>query len=317
MEVFRVGGFVLKLYSVMIMLGLVAGAWLATREARRRGEPPGYVLDALIFCVPLALIGARIYHVISSWGYYRGHLSQIPAIWHGGIGIYGAVVGAILGVYVFARWRKEPLFKWLDIGAAGLLLGQAIGRWGNFFNHELFGPPTQAPWGIYIPPESRLPPYQAAEHFHPLFFYEFVWNLLGVAVLLYLARRFGPKLKAGDVTLAYGIVYPLGRFMLETYRFDAWRIAGFPTAQWVSLAAMVLCAALLLRRHMPRIDLDGVAWGCYFAMIGAITVVAMVVSENVRPFLVELSALWGLVGLAVVARVTLQPEAAAPRRRRR
>lgn len=343
MEVFRIGGFTLRLYSVMIMLGLIAGAWLATREARRRGEGPGYVLDALIFCVPLALIGARLYHVVSSWDYYRVNPSEIPAIWHGGIGIYGAVVGSILGVYIFTLWRKQPLFKWLDIGAAGLLLGQAIGRWGNYLNQELYGPPTDAPWGIYIAPENRLDPGEypvvaGADHFHPLFFYEFIWNLLGVAMLLYVARKFSAKLKLGDITLLYGIVYPLGRFMLETYRFDAWKIAGFPTAQWVSLAAMVICGALLLRRHvpgsafrraavnfresvlhgyLPRIERQAAAWAGLVIGVAAIAVSALLVSENVRPFLVELTGLWALAGLVVVARITLPVEQPAVRRPRR
>jgi len=325
MTAIRIGGFVLKLYSVMIMLGLVAGAWLAMREAKRRGANVGYVLDALIFCVPLGLVGARLYHVVSEWGYYRDNLSQIPAIWQGGIGIYGAVVGAILGIYIFTLWRKEPLFRWLDIGAPGLLLGQAIGRWGNFVNQELYGPPTSAPWGIYIAPENRLDPEKypvvaGADHFHPLFFYEFLWNLLGVAILLYVARRFHAKLKAGDITLAYGIVYPLGRFMLETYRFDAWEVSGFPTAQWVSLAAVAVCGGLLLRRHLRRIDLQAAVWAGFVAGVAATTTVALIVSANVRPFLVELTGLWGLVGLVIVARVTSptgKPEAERPGRGRR
>ena len=320
MEAFRIGGFVLKLYSVMIMLGLVAGAWLATREAKRRGDPPAYVLDALIFCVPLGLIGARLYHVVSAWDYYKDNLSQIPAIWQGGIGIYGAVAGAILGMWIFSLWRRQSLFKWLDIGAPGLLLGQAIGRWGNFLNQELYGPPTDAPWGIRIASENRLPGYESSENFHPLFFYEFLWNLLGVAVLLFVARRFRAKLKAGDITLLYGIVYPLGRFMLETYRFDAWEVGGFPAAQWVSLAAMVVCAALLLRRHLPRVDLQGAIWAGFVAGIAAIVTAALLVSDNVRPFLVEATGVWAIAGLVIVARFTLptrEPEATRPRRRRR
>ena len=325
MEAFRIGGFVLKLYSVMIMLGLVAGAWLATREAKRRGDPSEYVLDALIFCVPLGLIGARLYHVVSEWNHYKDNLSQIPAIWQGGIGIYGAVAGAILGMWIFSLWRRQSLFKWLDIGAPGLLLGQAIGRWGNFFNQELYGPPTDAPWGIYIAPENRLDPARyptvaGGEHFHPLFFYEFIWNLLGVAVLLFVARRFRAKLKAGDITLMYGIVYPLGRFMLETYRFDAWEVGGFPTAQWVSLAVMAVCGGLLLRRHLPRVDLQGAMWAGFVAGIAAIVTAALFVSDNVRPFLVEATGVWAIAGLVIIARFTLstrEPEAKGPRRRRR
>ena len=316
MQAFRIGGFVLRLYSVMIMLGLVAGAWLATQEAKRRGEPPGYVLDALIFCVPLALIGARLYHVVSAWDYYQANPGQIPAIWQGGIGIYGAVAGSILGMWIFTLWRRQSLLKWLDIGAPGLLLGQAIGRWGNFLNQELYGPPTDAPWGIYIAPENRLAGYEGSERFHPLFFYEFLWNLLGVAVLLFVARRFRAKLKVGDITLMYGIVYPLGRFMLETYRFDAWKVSGFPTAMWVSLAAMLICGALLLRRHPPRIDLQGAVWAGFVAGLAAIATAALVVSDNARPFLVELTGVWALAGLVVVDRMTAAMPEPEPKRGR-
>ncbi len=304
MGVFTVGDYTLRLYSLLIMLGLAAGAWLATREAKRRGVNPGWVLDSLIFCVPLALVGARLYHVVSSWSYYQHNLGDIPAIWRGGIGIYGAVAGAILGIYIFTLWRKQPLSRWLDIGAPGLLLGQAVGRWGNYFNQELYGPPTDAPWGIRIDPQNRLAEYPNAERFHPLFFYEFLWNILGVVTLLYLGRRFRAKLKEGDIALAYCIVYPLGRFMLETYRFDAWKVSGFPAAAWVSLAAMLICGGALVYRHRPRLDIHGAAWGVLVAGVSGLAIGAYLASENARPFLVELTAVWTLVALEAIARLS-------------
>ncbi len=316
MELFRIGAWGLRLYSLMIVLGLLAGTWLATREAKRRSEDPDHVINAMILSLPLAFIGARLYHVISAWSFYQQNPHLILAIWRGGIGIYGAVVGAILGVAIYTRWKGLPLARWLDIGAPGLLLGQAIGRWGNFFNQELYGPPTDLPWGVYIAMENRLPGYEAFERFHPLFSYEFLWNLIGVAVLLYAARRFHGRLKDGDIALAYGIIYPLGRFMLENFRLDAWTILGFPTAQWVSLMAMIVCGAALLRRHPLTLGRTGLAWLGFLAGVAVFAIVALTVASlNLLPVLVVLAAIYILLGVVLLARLTSPLGMAAGRRR--
>ena len=316
MELFRVGPFVLRLYTVMVLSGLLAGTWLATREARRRGENPSHAVDVLVYCIPLALIGARIYHVVSSWGYYQLHPHLIPAIWKGGLGIYGAVVGAILGLAIYTRWNKLSLPRWMDIAAPGLLLGQAIGRWGNFFNQELYGPPTETPWGIYVSPEHRLAGYEAFERFHPLFLYEILWSLVGVAILLYAARALRLRLRDGDIALAYGIIYPLGRFMLEPLRLDSWTIIGFPAAQWVSLTAMLACGVLLLWRHPPRLSWLGLAWLVFLTGVAVLAVVALkVVTLSLLPVVVLLISIYGLAGLVAIARLTTSEEVATGRRR--
>ena len=133
-----------------------------------------------------------------------------------------------------------------------MLLGQAIGRWGNFFNQELYGPPTDLPWGIPIAPEHRLPGYEFYTHFHPLFLYESLLSFIGVAVLLWISRRFSHRLRAGDIILGYAIWYPSVRFLLEFLRIEPWAVAGVPTAQWISGACILGAAIALIWRHRRR-----------------------------------------------------------------
>ncbi|MBI2846805.1 MAG: prolipoprotein diacylglyceryl transferase [Chloroflexi bacterium] len=253
MEVaFRIGPLIIRWYSLLIIAGILLGGYIATLEAKRRGENPDHVSGILVLAIPLALIGGRLYHVISSWSYYSQYPSLIPQAWRGGLGIYGAVAGAILAVAIYTKWKKLSLARWLDIGVAPLILGQAIGRWGNFFNQELYGPPTSLPWGIPIDAVHRLPGYEAYERFHPLFLYEFLWNLAGFALLLFLARCYSSRLKDGDIVLAYGIFYPFGRFFLEFLKLDAWTILGVATAQWISAASVIGCSIALFLRHRSK-----------------------------------------------------------------
>ena len=249
---FQIGVLNIRFYAMMLLLGCLGGALLAHYEVKRRGMDPEHVWNVLALGVVLGLIGARLYHVIDLWGYYSQNLLEIPAIWHGGQGIYGAIVGAILAALIYARLRKLPGLLLLDIGAPSLLLGQAIGRWGNFFNQELYGPPTDLPWGIPIAPEHRLPGYEMYSHFHPLFLYESLLSFIGVAVLIWIARRFAHRLRPGDVMLGYIIWYPVERFLLEFLRIDPWKIAGIATAQWVSAACVLFAVIVLLWRHRTR-----------------------------------------------------------------
>jgi phosphatidylglycerol:prolipoprotein diacylglycerol transferase len=242
-------------YGVMTLAGCFAGAILTHFEFKRRGENPEHGWNIMALGVVLGLIGARLYHVIHQWSYYSTHLTEIPAIWHGGQGIFGAIAGALLALILYVRWRRLNLAVYADIGVIGFLLGQAVGRWGNFFNQEIYGPPTELPWGLYIDATHRLPGYELYEHFHPLFLYESLTSLAGVLTLLWISRRFASKLKSGDVALMYGIWYPTERFFLEFLRIDdPWKIAGINTAQWVSGAIILVCAiALILRDRRSRI----------------------------------------------------------------
>jgi phosphatidylglycerol:prolipoprotein diacylglycerol transferase len=246
---FEFGPFEVRWYGITFALGILAGAWLASVEARRKGDNPDYAWQAIPVLLVTGLVGARLYHVVDNWGFYRDNPQDIPAIWEGGIGIFGAIAGILVGALLFAWCYKLPLPRWLDSGAPALLLGQAIGRWGNFFNQELFGPPTDLPWGIPIDRDNRPAKWINDERFHPLFLYEFLWNLAMMGLLLLVARRWGHRLREGDIALMYGIAYPAGRIWMETLRTDNWLVAGVPMAQIVSGATILACSLVLLYRH--------------------------------------------------------------------
>jgi len=238
------------------MLGAVAGAFLAEREARRRGLDGELVWDILIYVLIAGIIGARIWHILTpppsmveqgiTFKYYLTH--PLDALWirKGGLGIPGAVIGGVLGLYWFCRRRKQNFAIWTDIAAPALALGQAIGRWGNFTNQELYGAPTSLPWGIKISFPTGYPP---ETRFHPLFLYESVWNLANMFLLLWLGRRFADRLKPGDLFLVYLIVYPVGRFFLEFLRLDASRVYGININQTIMLVVALLAGGVLFWRH--------------------------------------------------------------------
>jgi len=259
----QIGPFTVRWYGLLIVTGIMLAAFVAAREAKRRGENPDHVWDMLTWVVIAGVVGARLYHVVSSpqpgggLSYYLANPIKILYIWEGGLGIYGAVVAGLLAVYVYARRAGLAFWRWADIGIVGLPLAQAIGRWGNFFNQELYGYPTTLPWGIRIDPANRLPQFADLPpdiHFQPTFLYESRWNLMTFGILLWVARRFSPRLKDGDLLLLYGILYPLGRILVETQRPDAWTIAGIPTAQWIGGFSILVCSVLLWWRHRRVLD---------------------------------------------------------------
>ncbi len=183
--------------------------------------------------------------------YYLSHPLEALAIWRGGLGIPGAMLGGSIALYIFTRRRGALFGVWLDIAAPALALGQAIGRWGNFANQELYGAPTSLPWAIFIEPAYRLPASAAQAYYHPLFLYESLWSLGNMALLLWLGRRFTHRFQAGDLFLVYLLTYAVGRFLLEFLRLDASQVAGLNINQtlmgavgMLALAGLVLsCAA--------------------------------------------------------------------------
>jgi len=249
-------------YGILIVTGVMLGAVYASWRAKQDGESPDHVWNGLIVAIILAIIGARLYHVFSEpeggmvgWSYYRQHLVEILYIWHGGLGIYGAIAGGVLGVVIYAwRTRLRPL-QWLDYGAPGLALGQFIGRWGNFINQELYGPPTDLPWGLVIDPEQRIVPYNDLTAyppdtlFHPTFLYESLWCLLLFITLALIAHKCRDRLLEGDILLGYIIGYPLGRFFIEYFRPDAWMIGPIAAAQLFAIISVVGGVALLVVWH--------------------------------------------------------------------
>jgi phosphatidylglycerol---prolipoprotein diacylglyceryl transferase len=250
--IFEAGPFALRWYGLCIALGIVVATWLTGRELSHKGYDPALALDSLFFVVPLGFIGARVYHVITDYDLYADDpIPGVFEVWNGGLGIYGAVAGGFLGLLLFGWYRGVSPLVLADAAAPGLILAQAIGRWGNYFNQELFGRPSDLPWAIRIAPENRPAEFTDAEAFHPAFLYESIWNLLVFFLLLWAARRFANRLRDGDLLLLYVSLYSVGRFFVETLRVDpAFLIGGsFRGNLLVSSVLALGCAMILLLRH--------------------------------------------------------------------
>ena len=255
--IFEVGPFALRYYGLCIAIGVAVATWLTARELARTGYDGALALDALFFVVPLGLIGARVYHVITDYDLYDGNphsfFPGVFEVWNGGLGIYGAVVGGFLGLLLFARIRGINPLVLADAAAPGLILAQAIGRWGNYFNQELFGRPSSLPWAIEIAPENRPSGFASEAAFHPTFLYESIWNVLVCFILLFVARRFANSLKNGDIALLYVCLYSVGRFFVETLRIDpAFLIGDFRGNLFVASVLALTFALILFLRHAGR-----------------------------------------------------------------
>jgi phosphatidylglycerol:prolipoprotein diacylglycerol transferase len=249
-------------YGVLIITGILLGANYASWRARRDGEDPDHVWNGLIAALLLGIVVARLFHVgvehgggMQGWSYYRQHPIEILLVWKGGLSIYGAIVGGALGVLFYAWYAKLRPLQWLDYGAPGLAMGQVIGRWGNFINQELYGPPTNSSWGLLIDPAHRISPYNNLTVyppdtlFHPTFLYESLWCLLLSVTLVVIARKFKDRLLEGDVLLGYVIGYPLGRFFIEYFRPDSYVIGPVTIAQLVAIVCVIGGTAILVVRH--------------------------------------------------------------------
>ncbi|TLM83755.1 prolipoprotein diacylglyceryl transferase [Pseudarthrobacter sp. NamE5] len=258
-------------YALCILAGIVVGLWLTSVRWAKRGAPEGSVWDIVVWAIPFGIIGGRLYHVLSSPDAYfgpgfdgTGDLSLIPQIQRGGLGIWGAVVLGAVGAWIGCRRSGVKLSAFVDAAAPGLLLAQAVGRWGNWFNQELFGGPTDLPWGLQIDADNpNFPAGTPADTlFHPTFLYESLWNLAGVVILLALDRKF--NFRRGRLFWLYAMYYTLGRVWIEAMRIDdAEQIALFGittrlnvwTSIFVFLAAL---AAFILLRLKKRNGQDSV-----------------------------------------------------------
>jgi phosphatidylglycerol---prolipoprotein diacylglyceryl transferase len=252
-------------YGILIMAGVVAAAFLGQAEARRRGINPDYIWDALFWVVLAGIVGARLWHIFTpppsmveqgiTTQWYLTHPLDMINIRNGGLGIPGAIIGGALALWLYSRNKKVSFLTLTDTVIPGVALAQAIGRWGNFFNQELYGKPTNLPWKLYIDPTHRVPGYQNFDYFHPLFLYESLWNVVNMAILLWMARRFEKFLKPGDLFYVYMIMYSIGRFSLEFLRLDASQVGGINFNQ-TFVIFVALGGALLLflnhRRHSVK-----------------------------------------------------------------
>lgn len=254
-----IGPLHIRFYGIVIMLGVLAAAFLTERLARRKGLKSDVVWDGLIWVLIGGIVGARVWHILTpppsmveqglTTLHYLTHPLDAIAIWNGGLGIPGAVIGGGIAMYLFCRRKGFNFFVWLDLVAPGLALAQAIGRWGNFFNQELYGEPTGLPWAIPIDLQHRLAEYRDVEYYHPLFLYESLFSLANVIILLLVGRRYSDRLYDGDIFLIYLILYPVERFLLEFIRLDPSQVAGLNANQ--TLMAVVALAAIvtLIWRH--------------------------------------------------------------------
>lgn len=263
-HVISLGPLTLHPYGLFIGLGLLSALQVIQHITKKEHILSEQKLTILTWLTLLGgIIGARAYHVIDAWNYYAQHPTLIPQVWQGGLGIYGGIIGGSLAILLYA-WisqRKSQISGnnqvyasmktaclWIDVAALGLPLAQAIGRLGNWVNQELYGLPTNLPWGVYIAPEFRLAGFEQFEYFHPIFAYEALWMLLTFGILygfLYRVKR--NKLGMGLYTLVYLLSYASIRFFLDFMRIYPWRAGIFTVAQWISLAIIIVCSTGLIR----------------------------------------------------------------------
>jgi len=255
----QIGPLTLNFYGLIIMVGVIAAALLSYYSAKRFQQNADIVLDSLTWIVLGGIIGARVWHILTppasmveqgiTTMYYLTHPLDAIAIWRGGVGIPGAVAGGALAFYLYARKHNISFGLWADIFAPGLALGQAIGRWGNFVNQEVYGRPSNLPWAITIDPQHRLPEYLKQPTYHPLFLYESLFNFANMGFLLWLSFKYREKLKHGDVFLSYLVSYPIFRFFMEFLRLDNSYVGGINANQTFMLVIALLAGGFLIWRH--------------------------------------------------------------------
>lgn len=275
---FQIGPLPVYWYGIGYAIGLAVAYQVLVRLARRAGEDPDVVGNGMIVIAVAALIGGRLYHVIDQWALYQDDLLKIVLPPYTGLGVYGGIATGLVAVVAYTRIKHLPFWRWADIIAPALFAMQAVARWGNFFNQELYGPPTTLPWGIpidcahrvaaYVCPPGSDPTAVLAERFHPLFLYESLSGLIGAIVLIWIGFRLRSRLRPGDLMFLFFIWYGVVRFALETLREDNWILLGIPTAQIVSLLFIVPSLVALIWRHRPGHPDDdpasrpaGTTWG--------------------------------------------------------
>lgn len=246
-------------YGLGYVLAVSVLVLVTQREAARLGIDPRHVAGVLILAAVFALVGARLYHVIDELPRYTANPLSIVLPPYSGLGLYGGILGAALAIVVYTRRQGIPVWRALDAVIPGTLFAQGIARWGNFFNQELYGPPTAAPWGIAIECEHRVPLYPCETFpvettgFHPLFFYESALDIAGALIALWIARRFAARLREGDIASFWGIWYGGVRTVLETFREGYnWTLGGIPTAQLIGIALIAVGVVTIIWRHRGR-----------------------------------------------------------------
>ena len=257
---FDLGPFRIHAYAICILIGIFVATAMTSRRLTNRGGEPGVVLDIILWAVPLGIVGARVFHVLThpnDYFYAGANPWEVFAVWNGGIAIFGALLGGAIGAFIGCRLAGIRFWSFADALAPGMLVAQAFGRIGNWFNQELFGLPTTLPWGLEISPNNPAYPVglPAGTLFQPTFLYEVLWNLLGVAVILILERRF--RLRWGAAFGVYLIWYGLGRTFVESIRVDPSEIFfGLRTNVWAALLAIVVGIVIIVVQHRRHTGIE-------------------------------------------------------------
>lgn len=254
---FQLGRLQVRWYGVLIASGILIAYMVARTRIKAENINEDQVIEDLFYGVIAGVIGARLYYVAFNWDYFSENPTDIFKIWYGGLAIHGAVIAAVIVAFLYTRLKKGVTFRFLQILDIALMvfpLAQAIGRWGNFFNHEAFGKPTNLPWKMYIPIQNRPLMYRSYEYFHPTFLYESIWDLMVFTFLYIYTKKY--RKKFGETTALYMILYSIGRFFIEGLRLDSLYIGKLRTAQVVSVILILL--GVLLFAYVRRKGLKAI-----------------------------------------------------------
>ena len=247
---FELGPFTIRWYAFLIGLAFVIGIYLTFKESERQGIDPEFFLDFFLWAIPLGIIGARFYYVIFHWQRHRGNLSSLFAIWEGGLAIHGGIIAGTLILIIFCYLRNVSFWQSADIIVPSLALGEAIGRWGNFFNQEAFGSQVSRELISYFPEFIQQQMFIRGAYRNPTFLYSSIWNFLVFILLLWLRRK--EFIKQGDIFFTYIIAYSLGRFFIEGMRTDSLMLGPFRVAQLLSVILIVVGVVLIIRQHKQK-----------------------------------------------------------------
>ena len=234
--IFKLGRLQIRWYGVLIASGIVIAYMVARTRIKAENINEDQVIEGLFYGVIAGVVGARLYYVVFNWDYFSRNPSDILKTWNGGLAIHGAVIAAMLVAFLYTRLKKNVTFGFfqiLDIVLMVFPLAQSIGRWGNFFNYEAFGKPTNLPWKMFVPVQNRPPMYRNYEYFHPTFLYESIWDLIVFTILLVYTKKY--RKNFGETSALYMILYSIGRFFVEGLRLDSLYMGSFRAAQVVSI----------------------------------------------------------------------------------
>lgn len=251
---FHLGGLQPRWYGIVIALAVIAAAWVTRGQLARRGIDPEQVVPIAVCAIPFGLAGARIEHMLTDAQPFLNHPEHALFVWRGGVGLYGAVIGGMLGALIGCRIVRVPFLVVADCAAPGLLLGQAIGRLANYANQEVYGRPSHLPWAVKI--DHPLPPYIPGDSFQPVFLYEAAWDLAVLGLVLWFMRRTANRVGPGAVFALYAGAYSAGRIWFETLRVDRTQLVlGQRAELWLAVAIVVVsAAALVVVRRRPAVS---------------------------------------------------------------